>query len=401
MKKRIIIAGSGFAGMWAAISAARLVHMEKANDRIEIFLVSPEPALTIRPRLYEAVLENMAPSILHVLEAAGVHYIAGYVTGIDAENKTISVKKESGETSVNFDSFVLATGSQAFHPELPGITEYSFDVNSLNAAHELEQHLMSLASEPDSPARNTVVVAGGGLTGLETATEMPERLRDLLGSERHLQVIIVDSSNKIGQAMGEDACEIINQALVSNGVTVRTGVRVRAINAEGVMLSDDEFIPSKTVIWTAGMRASALAGLIPGDHDNLGRVIGDAYLRAPAARGIFVTGDTVKVPTDDEGNYNVMSCQHAMSLGRVAGHNAAAEILGLPLHPYSQPKYVTCLDLGKWGAVYTEGWDHQVMYQGIEAKKIKQEINTQWIYPPEPDREKMFSVANPDYIIVP
>lgn len=111
MKKRIIIAGSGFAGMWAAISAARLVHMEKANDRIEIFLVSPEPALTIRPRLYEAVLENMAPSILHVLKAAGVHYIAGYVTDIDAENKTISVKKESGETSVNFDSFVLATGN--------------------------------------------------------------------------------------------------------------------------------------------------------------------------------------------------------------------------------------------------------------------------------------------------
>jgi len=90
-----------------------------------------------------------------------------------------------------------------------------------------------------------------------------------------------------------------------------------------------------------------------------------------------------------------------MSLGRVAGHNAAAELLELPLHPYSQPKYVTCLDLGKWGAVYTEGWDHQVMYQGEEAKKIKQEINTLWIYPPEPDREKMFSVANPDYIIVP
>ena len=92
MKKRIIIiAGSGFAGMWAAISAARLVHREKANDRIEIFLVSPEPALTIRPRLYEAVLENMAPSILHVLEAAGVHYIAGYVTDIDAENKNVQV----------------------------------------------------------------------------------------------------------------------------------------------------------------------------------------------------------------------------------------------------------------------------------------------------------------------
>jgi NADH dehydrogenase len=401
MKKRIIIAGSGFAGMWAAISAARLVHMENANDRIQIFLVSPEPALTIRPRLYEAVLENMAPSILDVLQAADVQYISGVVTNIDTKNKTISVKKESGETNVGFDSFVLATGSRPYHPELPGITEYSFDVNALQTALELEQHLQSLALEPDSVARNTVVVAGGGLTGLETATEMPERLRDLFGSDSHLQVIIVDSSDKIGQAMGENACEIINQALASNGVTVRTGVRVRAINADGVILSNDEFIPSKTVIWTAGMRASALARLIPGEHDELGRVISDSCLRAPDASGIFVTGDTVKVNTDDEGNYNVMSCQHAMSLGRVAGHNAAAEILGLPLHPYSQPKYVTCLDLGKWGAVYTEGWEHQVMYQGNEAKKIKQEINTLWIYPPEPNRDKMFSVANPDFVIVP
>lgn len=149
------------------------------------------------------------------------------------------------------------------------------------------------------------------------------------------------------------------------------------------------------------MRANPLTRFIPGEHDPLGRVTGDSCLRAPEASGIFVTGDTVKVPTDNVGNYNVMSCQHAMSLGRVAGHNAAAELLGLPLHHYSQPKYVTCLDLGKWGAVYTEGWDHQVIYQGEEAKKIKQEINTQWIYPPEPNREKMFSVANPDYVIVP
>ena len=61
-----------------------------------------------------------------------------------------------------------------------------------------------------------------------------------------------------------------------------------------------------------------------------------------------MTGDTVKVPTDDLGNFNVMSCQHAMSLGRVAGYNAAAELVDLPLHPYSQPKYVTCVDLGPW-----------------------------------------------------
>ena len=92
---------------------------------------------------------------------------------------------------------------------------------------------------------------------------------------------------------------------------------------------------------------------------------------------------------------------HALSLGRVAGHNAAAELVGLATHPYSQPKYVTCLDLGPWGAVYTEGWDRQVKMQRAEAKDLKRSINTQWIYPPKADREAAFAVANPDYVIVP
>jgi NADH dehydrogenase len=96
-----------------------------------------------------------------------------------------------------------------------------------------------------------------------------------------------------------------------------------------------------------------------------------------------------------------MSCQHAQSLGRVAGHNAAAELVGLPLHPYSQPKYVTCLDIGPWGALYTEGWDRQVRLTREAGKAQKREINTTWIYPPAADRKAAFAVANPDYVIVP
>jgi NADH dehydrogenase len=109
----------------------------------------------------------------------------------------------------------------------------------------------------------------------------------------------------------------------------------------------------------------------------------------------------VRAATDDAGNVAAMSCQHALSLGRVAGHNAAAELVGLPLHPYSQPKYVMCLDLGAWGALYTEGWDRQLRFEGEQGKAIKREINTVWIYPPAPDREAIFAVANPDYVIVP
>ncbi|WP_289392874.1 NAD(P)/FAD-dependent oxidoreductase [Acinetobacter baumannii] len=401
MSKRIIIAGSGFAGLWAALAAQRAIHLASQEQNIEVMMVSPSPNVGIRPRLYEAVLENMNPDISELLSMVGVKFLASWVNKIDVDQQTIEVATTDGnKQNLSYDRFVLATGSTTFMPPIPGLKEYGFSVNTLEDAEKLDQHLKNLATEPANAARNTVVVAGGGLTGLETVTEMPERLRSILG-ETDVRVVLVDSSTDIGAAMGDQAATVIREALNELGVEGKAGLRVTALDATGVTLSNGEKIETEIVIWTAGMRANPLTSQIAGEKDNLGRLIGDAYLHAPEAKNIFVTGDTVKVPTDDLGNFNVMSCQHAMSLGRVAGYNAAAELVDLPLHPYSQQKYVTCVDLGPWGALYTEGWDRQVQFVREEAKKIKQEINTVWIYPPVADREAVFAIANPDFVIVP
>jgi len=401
MSKRIIIAGSGFAGLWAALAAQRAIHLASQEQNIEVVMVSPTPNVDIRPRLYEAVLENMNPDISELLSVVGVKFLAGWVNQIDADQQTIAIStKDGNKQALSYDRFILATGSTTFMPPIPGLTEYGFSVSTLEDAEKLDQHLKNLANKPANAARNTVVVAGGGLTGLETATEMPERLRSILG-ETDIRVVLVDSSTEIGAAMGDQAAAVIQEALTELGIEGKAGVRVSALDSSGVTLSNGERIEAATVIWTAGMRANHLTSQIAGEKDNLGRLIGDAYLHAPEAKNIFVTGDTVKVPTDEFGNFNVMSCQHAMSLGRVAGYNAAAELVDLPLHAYSQPKYVTCLDLGAWGALYTEGWDRKVQFVREDAKKIKQEINTVWIYPPEADRDAVFAIANPDFVIVP
>lgn len=401
MSKRIIIAGSGFAGLWAALAAQRAIYLASQEQNIEVVMVSPSPNVDIRPRLYEAVLENMNPDISDLLSVVGVKFLAGWVNKIDVDQQAIEVSTTDGsKQTLSYDRFILATGSTTFMPPIPGLTEYGFSVSTLEDAEKLDQHLKNLAHKPANAARNTVVVAGGGLTGLETVTEMPERLRSILG-ETDIRVVLVDSSTEIGAAMGDQAATVIREALTELGVEGKAGLRVIALDASGITLSNGERIETETVIWTAGMRANPLTSQVTGEKDNLGRILGDAYLHAPEAKNIFVTGDTVKVPTDDLGNFNVMSCQHAMSLGRVAGYNAAAELVDLPLHPYSQPKYVTCVDLGPWGALYSEGWDRQVQFVRDEAKKIKQEINTVWIYPPAADREAVFAIANPDFVIVP
>ncbi|WP_439815424.1 NAD(P)/FAD-dependent oxidoreductase [Zavarzinia sp. CC-PAN008] len=400
--QNIVIAGSGFAGLWAALAAARAVAMAGREDAVTITVVSPEPRLVIRPRLYEAVLDSMAPDIGALLEAVGVRHVCGRVEVIRAGARHVEVATNDGGAPVMlaYDRLILATGSTLYMPPIPGLKEHGFNVDTLAAAEALERHLRSLASRPATRARNTVVVAGGGFTGIEGAAEMPDRLRAILGADQEVRVVIVERAPAVAWDMGDASRAVVEQALAELGVEVLAGSGVACVDAGGIVTGDGLRIAADTVLWTAGMRANALADQIPGDHDGLGRIVVDGFLRAPNAPGVFVTGDMARAATDDQGNVAVMSCQHALSLGRVAGHNAAAELAGLALHPYSQPKYVTCLDLGPWGALFTEGWDRQVRLIREEAKALKREINTKWIYPPAADRVAALAMAAPDAVIV-
>ncbi len=402
MKRNIVIAGSGFAGTWAALAAARAIARADRVADVAVTVVSPVPELHIRPRLYEASLEGMAPALAALFTTVGVRHVGGLVECIDVSGRTLTIATAAGaRVAQPYDRFVLAAGSRLFMPDIPGLASHAFNVDQLDAAAALAAHLSALPDFPETQARNTVVVAGGGFTGIETAAEMPQRLRAVLGPEADIRVLVVEQAPEIGPDLGPVPRPVIEEALAQCGVEVMTSVGVVAVDADGVGLSNGTRIAAGTVVWTAGARANPLAAQIPGEHDRHGRVHVDDYLRAPGAAGVFVAGDTAHAAADDAGHVALMSCQHALSLGRVAGYNAAAEVVGLPLHPYRQPKYVTCLDLGAWGAIFTEGWDRQVRMTRGEAKAIKREINTRWIYPPAPDREAVFAVANPDFVIVP
>lgn len=402
MKKQIVIAGSGFAGTWAAISAARAVALAGKEAEVGITVISPAANLVIRPRLYETALDEVSPDIKPLLDVIGVRHLAGKVTAIASDAHQVTKLHDDGTQSlIDYDRFVLATGSQLFMPPIPGLKEFTFNVDQLDDARQLDTHIKSLAGRAETPARNTVVIVGSGLTGIETAADMPARMQAALGGQAKIRVVLIEQAEAIGPHLGAAPRTVVEDALGECGVELIAGQAVVSVDERGIDLSSGERIESATIVWTAGARAHALAAQIPGEHDRLGRLVADPYLHAKGTDDIFVTGDVARAATDDLGNVALMSCQHALSLGRVAGHNAAAELVGLPLHPYNQPKYVTCLDLGPWGALYTEGWEPKISLMREEAKSLKREITTKWIYPPAPDRDAAFSVANPDYVIVP
>ena len=395
MKQQLLVIGAGFGGLWSALSAARLLDMHARQD-VEITLLAPQAELRIRPRFYEPDVHSMYAPLDALFDAVGVRFVKGTAESIDARARRVGYRDEAGRPDeLAYDRLVLASGSQLARPPVPGLKEHAFDVDQIESSARLERHLIALGNQPPSVARNTVVVAGGGFTGIETATGMPARLRAIIGEDQDLRVIIVDRSKDIAATMGDGIRPSIIEASNDLGIEWIVDASVAAVDANGVTLADGRHIESQTVIWTVGFRASPLTEQLDAERDGQGRLHVDGNLKVHGIDHVFAAGDVARAATDDFGNYAAMSCQHAISLGRYAGNNAAADLLGVAPTMYRQPKYVTCLDLGAWGAVYTEGWDRQLKLVKAEAKELKTQINTVWIYPPAADRRAALAAADP------
>jgi NADH dehydrogenase len=401
--QRLLIIGAGFAGMHAALSAARLRDLQGVQpDELEIALISPEPFLVIRPRLYEANPETMKAPLTELFQVCDIRYVQGSVETINTGIGSVVFTAPGGGRSVlPYDRLVLAAGSTGFRPNIPGLSEHGFGVDMIDEAIRLDGHLHALAKRAASKARDTVVVAGGGFTGIETATEMPGRLRAILGNGANIRIVIVERGDAIAKQIGEHPRPEIEKALRELGIETMVGIGVTSVDEQGVTLSNGERIDTATLIWTAGMRPSPLTEQIAAPRDNLGRLIVDRDLRVPGVGHVFATGDTARAASDDEGNVATMSCQFAKRLGAFAGHNAAADLLGVPTERYHQPVCVTCLDLGAAGAIFARGWTAQsrLKLTGAQAKSLKQEINTVWIYPPRANRAEVFAASEPAQVL--
>jgi NADH dehydrogenase len=391
---RVLVLGSGFAGLWAALGAARrLDELGAADGAVDVTVVSSQPFHDIRVRNYEADLSACRIPLQDLLDPVGVGHITADVTGIDPSRSSVSTA--DGQT-LGYDRLVLAAGSRVAKPDLPGLAEYGYDVDTYDGAVRLQDHIRDLAERATDPASRTAIVVGAGLTGIETASELPAMLSAALGPGVTPRVILIDHNPHVGSDMGVSARPVIEQALTDNQVDTLIGVGVTAVDERSVTLSSGEILQAATVVWCAGMRANALTAQLGVPCDRLGRLPVDDYLRVEGVTGVFAAGDVAAARMDDE-HMSVMSCQHGRPMGRYAGYNVISELLGAPMLSLRIPWYVTVLDLGPGGAVYTEGWDRRVVSTGAQAKATKQVINGERIYPPlTGDRTALLAAAAPE-----
>ena len=381
---KIFVAGGGFAGLWAAMAAAATRYRQDASN-IEITLVSRDPHLCIRPRLYEGARPEMLVPLRPLLEAIGVAFEHAQIS----EVTPTTLRTEKGGT-LEHDRLILAMGSHVAIPSVPGAAAHGFIVDTYEQTARLDAHLSKL--DRTAPGASTLVVVGASFSGLEIATS----LRDRFGPEG--MIYLIDQQEVAGQSLGDSLTQEIKSALENANIQFLGGQSIASVAADQVVLSSGQEIGTQTTIFATGLRPSPLVNNI-GRQASDGRLQLDQHLKVVGHPDLFAAGD-VGIAAADDVHMTLMSCQHAMPMGVVAGQNAVLDLLGLNLQPYTQPDYATCLSLGTSNAVFTQGWDRTVTMSGAEGAAMKAQINKTWIYPPSPDvgRDAIFEAILPTQV---
>lgn len=362
------ILGGGFAGVWAAMSAAAERDNQGAHD-VTIRLFSNNASLTVRPRLYEGISQGLRVPLSPLMSEIGVEFTLAEATAIDP--LTLTTRFADG-IERGFDRLVLATGSQLRQPSIPGAKLNALSIDTFEEASRLDRKLEEL------PSRDaTIVIVGAGFTGLELATE----LRGRLGAE--VRIILLERAARVGVELGVNPQPHIEDAIKVCKIETRLNIGVEEIRKDSVYLDSGEVIKASAVVLATGVVASPLTRSISGEYDKHDRLIVDHNLKVIGSPSIFAAGDTAHAFADDS-HVTTLSCQHALQLGRYAGYNAMCDLLGNVPIPYRQEFYATCIDLGPWGALFTTGWDREVEKTRQDGKAMKRQINEEWIYPPSP-----------------
>lgn len=382
---RILVAGAGYGGLTCALRLGRLLRERIEAGEVEVVLVDRNPYHLLETRLHEAAARGVEVTIpiAKLLTRRPVRFVQAEISGIDAVHH--AVVTPGGR--IAWDILVLALGSRSLDFGIPGIGHHAFELKTLEDARSLKEHLEArfaeAAREPD-PARRRwlrrIIVGGGGLTGVEAATELAERVRQLTGSELGTadggEILLVEAAARVLPAHDDPTAGKTADILHRAGIRVLAGTRIEEVGAEHVRLSTGELLRSGTVLWTAGVRASEVlerSGLAVAQH---GRVLVDPTLRVRHLADVYAIGDAA-LSLDPRTREPVpMAAQFALQQGRLVADNIVARLAGTRERAYRPRVLGEVISLGRHLAVgwLALGWGGRVRMAGFLASLLKRAI---------------------------
>ncbi len=351
-KKRIVVLGGGFGGVYAAMHLERLLAHK---PEVDICLVSRDNFFLFTPMLHEIAASDLEiTNIVNPLRKLlrRVKVFVGEVERIDLPNKRVVVSHghhnyDDHSHRLEYDHLVLALGSVSNFLNLPGFAELALAMKSLPDAVQLRSRIIRRLEEANSECSLgdrqsllTFVVAGGGFAGVETIAALNDFVREALPfypnlSERMLRVVLVHPGAVILPELGESLGLYTQHVLEQRGVEIRLNTRVTSMTENEVCLRDNPPIPSCTLIWTAGTMPNPLLSSLPCRKES-GRVLVNEFLQLPNWPEVWAVGDCAFVPdTNQPGKCHPPTAQHAIREGRVVAKNIARSLAGHPPKPFS------------------------------------------------------------------
>ena len=339
-KTRVLILGSGFGGMYAALELDRSIARD---PDIQVTLVNRENFFLFTPMLHEVAASDL--DITHIVSPVrkllkNVNIFNGDVRSIDIVNKVVSAShgKDPHFHDLKYDHLILSLGSITNFFGNKGLEANALTMKSLGDAIYLRNHLISNLEEADFECYPNVrepllnfVVAGGGFAGVETIAGINDFLRAAIRfypnlREEMLRVVLVHGGDVILPELSQKLGEYAAEKLISRGIEVKLGTLVSDVDGNFVKLSTGETIVSNSVIWTAGTAPNPILGPLA-CQKHRGRLCTDEFLSVPEFDGLWAIGDCAAIPKA-EGKFHPPTAQHAMRQGKAAARNVAAAIRG-------------------------------------------------------------------------
>ncbi|HEV2488543.1 MAG TPA: NAD(P)/FAD-dependent oxidoreductase [Candidatus Acidoferrales bacterium] len=391
MTRRIVVLGSGFAGMQAVVELDRLFR--RAPD-YELLLIGRQNYVLFTPLLPQIASSQIDPR--HIAQAVrdvrgrrNFRFLRDSVRAIDLANRRIELT--SG--SVSYDSLIFALGSRTNYFGIPGARENTYDFKTLEDAVVLREHVLDLCEHADHIADEaerrrllTFVVVGGGYTGVEILCELRDFLFDYVARRYRgiprdaIRLVLLEASSSILGSIHPLLRAHAMKRLHATGIEIRYNARVTRCDPSSVEINGNEQLPSATVVWTAGVRAHDLAEGLPGPHDRAGRVQVNEHLQLEGFPEVFVAGDSAVVASG-ESDPAPQVAPVAIAHGKLAARNVVHRERGVALENYHYVSQGMLVSLGARDAVVNIAgiqfhgslawlfWNAIHLYKLVELKK--------------------------------
>jgi NADH dehydrogenase len=324
-RTHVVVIGGGYAGTLAAN------HLRQRPD-IDITLVNPRPVFVERIRLHQLVADTGTATVDYgSLLGDGIRLIVDSADHIDADARRIFLASGSGGAALDYDYLIYAVGStgatSAKLSGVPGAAQFAYSVADLEGAQRLRYALADLP--PGAP----IAVVGGGLTGIETASELAAQGRP----------VTLICGGPLGPSLSERGRRSVGKRLRGLGVNVLESVPASQVQWDAVVLANGAVVPSAATVWTAGFAVPDLAARSRLSTDAMGRLLTDETLTSVDDERVVAAGDAA-APSDQPLR---MSCQAAGPLGAQAARTVLSRIAGRTPEPLNQAFVGQCISLGR------------------------------------------------------